>query len=1250
MDSAFYFVCIFFLAQWTESVAPLKALSLCLSKPCQNGAECEDDPSSFLCQCQSWSRVLSSLKCTSSNTLCHLPMCQGNITCQPTGARPGELACHCGHGTSRHNCHSSAQLCAQRMCRQSARCLAVPQKSPGYICICQPGYTGTLCQREVDQCVPNPCRNQAICRNRPNGPTCFCVPGFQGNRCEIKVNECTSQPCMNGATCVDQIGYYECLCRPGYTGASCEVQISVCQSQPCLHGGQCHDHINSYSCTCPAGFKGHRCEIDVDDCRSQPCQNGASCSDGLNTSNSYSCDCSQNGFSDLHCEVPHPPCWSQPCFNHALCHEEGNNYTCKCLPGFEGKHCELDVNECRSSPCVNGATCIERSWKAHYGFETLLPEHYDPRHAAGYVCRCPPGLTGALCEEDIDDCASVPCHNGGSCRDSINSYICICSPGYTGVQCSMSTVFSFKSAGNHLSFQSVLVDAEALWNVTLSFRTELKNTVLFRRRSKEASIILELLEGHLQASLNLGKEASVDGASWVLELPKEVADGDWHTVEVALAKGRLLLLLHKQCQGENCGAEAQLKIDSITWEASVHTIVIGSHAEGENSGSFIGCMRDLFVDSQLIIPEEWLNAIVVNITLGCDRCLDNPCKNQATCVTLGQSYQCKCQRPYEGHDCTEEYIPARFGQEDSLSYAVFPVNNELDLVSFTLSMFLHTHRKSGLLLAVTNRTSQYLNVWLEQGRLTVQIHSSQTVACENVVSDGYLHLVGISITEGQISLLESDTVCASVEASQIYIRTGDKIYVGGMEDADVSARFGGYFKGCIQDLRLNNWRLQFFPFSVPVTFSSPERLVNVLEGCVGDELCAKNPCRNGGTCVSLRDNFSCICPPSTSGRYCKDVRWCELSPCPYPSKCITVGLGYDCISSVTFQNDVILRYRSNGLISRHLTSISFSIRTRKRNASVLHANSSTDFVTVSLLNGLLVMELLSISSGLSSSSPLIMHSTRPVADGKWHNVELFMVSPKVNTSKWIMLLQGNVEDTVTSKLESGNLDFLREGVDILLGGQSFRLADWNLIGCLSTVEIGGIVLPYYGATDVRLPRTQEEQFIKISTVSLLRGCKGDVVASFINMPDPLLPVSICRDEKWNYKCFNGGNCTETHLMCDCLPGFTGHWCEQDLDECVSNPCLNGGFCYNLVNKFYCVCALSYTGDNCQIDLNADSMAPIFLSLASVVFFLAMIMVTLIVVLKRRATHGTYSPSRQEKDGSRVEMWNIVQPPPVERLI
>ena len=36
---------------------------------------------------------------------------------------------------------------------------------------------------------------------------------------------------------------------------------------------------------------------------------------------------------------------------------------------------------------------------------------------------------------DIDECASGPCQNGGTCTDDINSYTCHCAPGYSGVNC-----------------------------------------------------------------------------------------------------------------------------------------------------------------------------------------------------------------------------------------------------------------------------------------------------------------------------------------------------------------------------------------------------------------------------------------------------------------------------------------------------------------------------------------------------------------------------------------------------------------------------------------------------------------------------------------------------------------------------------------------------------------------------------------------------------------------------------------------
>ena len=36
---------------------------------------------------------------------------------------------------------------------------------------------------------------------------------------------------------------------------------------------------------------------------------------------------------------------------------------------------------------------------------------------------------------DIDDCASHPCKNNGTCTDQVNGFNCSCAPGFNGVQC-----------------------------------------------------------------------------------------------------------------------------------------------------------------------------------------------------------------------------------------------------------------------------------------------------------------------------------------------------------------------------------------------------------------------------------------------------------------------------------------------------------------------------------------------------------------------------------------------------------------------------------------------------------------------------------------------------------------------------------------------------------------------------------------------------------------------------------------------
>lgn len=39
----------------------------------------------------------------------------------------------------------------------------------------------------------------------------------------------------------------------------------------------------------------------------------------------------------------------------------------------------------------------------------------------------------------------------------------------------------------------------------------------------------------------------------------------------------------------------------------------------------------------------------------------------------------------------------------------------------------------------------------------------------------------------------------------------------------------------------------------------------------------------------------------------------------------------------------------------------------------------------------------------------------------------------------------------------------------------------------------------------------------------------------------------------------------------CSPGFQGRNCEDDVNECERNPCLNGAICMDFVNDFKCLC-------------------------------------------------------------------------------
>ncbi|XP_015790438.1 uncharacterized protein LOC107367263 isoform X1 [Tetranychus urticae] len=86
-------------------------------------------------------------------------------------------------------------------------------------------------------------------------------------------------------------------------------------------------------------------------------------------------------------------------------------------------------------------------------------------------------------------------------------------------------------------------------------------------------------------------------------------------------------------------------------------------------------------------------------------------------------------------------------------------------------------------------------------------------------------------------------------------------------------------------------------------------------------------------------------------------------------------------------------------------------------------------------------------------------------------------------------------------------------------------------------------------------------------------------------PGALSPEACAPVECGNLKCKHGGICLiQNHeASCYCPAGFTGKYCEKDIDECSSDPCYNGGSCIDLPQGYVCKCPSGYTGLQCQIE-------------------------------------------------------------------
>ncbi len=275
---------------------------------------------------------------------------------------------------------------------------------------------------------------------------------------------------------------------------------------------------------------------------------------------------------------------------------------------------------------------------------------------------------GPYCTVVLLGCERHWCQNGASCYPYLDKgrhrYSCICPEGFTGTKCQTSTTFSFEERGFML-VQTNLTDALDPLNVTLSFRTLQATAVLLQCRVEDQPLTLELVDGRLRQSLQRAMKAE----SVLLELPLIVSDGHWHTVKASLRNNMLgLRLTDPSCLQDACHMEVQIdqaesELGSGLSELTVtQNLYIGGRGEEETASGFLGCMRDVWLDSRVVVPGlgPMTPAKQLNVKQGCsdwERCKENPCQNRGRCVKTGwRSFSCECHRPYEGEHCFDGKI------------------------------------------------------------------------------------------------------------------------------------------------------------------------------------------------------------------------------------------------------------------------------------------------------------------------------------------------------------------------------------------------------------------------------------------------------------------------------------------------------------------------------------------------------------------------------------------------------------------
>lgn len=723
------------------------------------------------------------------------------------------------------NYEGSVQECEKNVCGDNGKCYLYNEKS---VCCCNPGYEGKHCETKISPCEyaqksigEEICKNSGKCIDEMESfdYKCECPKGYSGRNCEKEENECEINPCRNNGKCIDLIGVYECVCKPGYTGKNCEFKTNACKDLCSIGTYECFNDRTETVCICMPDYTGADCStrIEIDHCASSPCAEGAKCE---NTKHGFNCLCPDDR-SGKYCEKVADFCSEHKhlCKNGSAClfaNADGSHIKCSCAAGFTGEFCDLPINDCESKPCVTGK-CVD----LHLGYE----------------CVCPKGIIGRNCDvKPSNPCFQNRCVNGVCKSNASGNYTCVCNHGAEGEFCEREKCNAdkhFKEVCQHDGTESVVSDdgeCKCLCKLGFSGKMCEKKQDLCLIRSKFIDFEDECKNG--------GKCIFNNQTD---EIKCSCPDGYF---------GDRCELVKNSCKSNPC------KYGQCKNEGNAYSCICTKGWEGQNCDKEINrcSMDDCVMENSLeVLYSKQACVCLCKIGFTGDKCQTNindcepnPCQNNATCIDLVASFECKCPHKFSGPHC----------EKKTASCALNPCNNGT------------CEEIGGKAKCTCDRgfTGEFCETLID--KCSPNPCQNKGV-CHNLLDDYFCDCLpefGTSknCTERLVDPCKSSPCYNGAICNAIAITSeADKKTV---LYTNFTCRCSPGFSG---------------EFCEKTT-----------------DLCSSNPCRNRGQCILTKNTneFTCRCYPAFTGKFCETFfDPCEgTSLCKNGGTCLTTPEGYKC--------------------------------------------------------------------------------------------------------------------------------------------------------------------------------------------------------------------------------------------------------------------------------------------------------------------------------------------------------------------